>query len=156
MQSGTFYFQPRKRRLRFMPISHELIVNARQTDLVEYLIAEGYEMKHEGGQNFRICGKPGLIVQGNHWYNHVNEQRGNAIDFLIKIEGFGFKEAVERLIGIGKSGFTQRHHPTVQVDYITFKLPRPAKNNQLLIQYLANHRRIPVSIIKKVIVTAAA
>jgi hypothetical protein len=77
------------------------ILKARGASLAEYLAGRGYEMEKEGDQ-YRVAGvpgMPGLIAAQNCWFCHSTQDGGNTLDFLLKVEGVGFAEAVARLAG---------------------------------------------------------
>jgi hypothetical protein len=129
-------------------IDQDQIRRARQTNLVQYLMSKGYSLRREPGQgeNYRVIGCQGLIVQKNHFYRFGGREKGNAIDFLVQIEGMTFPQAVEELLGYT----TIPEVKSVQEQRKNFELPAVAANDKRIIKYL-KHRGIPEQIIKELI-----
>lgn len=73
-----------------------LIIQARRASVEQYLIGRGKVLLKEGKQ-YRVANHSGLVVSGNRWYSHTLLKGGNTLDYLIEIEGMGFKKAVEIL-----------------------------------------------------------
>lgn len=73
-----------------------LILQARKASLENYLLIKGEVLKKEGAQS-RVQGYSGLVVMNNKWYSHTMQKGGNTLDYLIHIDGIGFKKAVEVL-----------------------------------------------------------
>lgn len=76
----------------------ETIRQARSADLVDYCKGKGYTLEREGNQ-YRLTGHGGLIIQGKMWYSHTEQMGGNTLDFLVKIEKKSFSDAVKELTG---------------------------------------------------------
>jgi len=73
-----------------------LIIRTRRANLEEYLRGRDEPLLKEGRQ-YRVKKHSGLVISGNRWYSHTLSIGGNALDYLIKIEGMEFKKAVEVL-----------------------------------------------------------
>ncbi len=129
-------------------IDQDQIRRARQTNLVQYLMSKGYSLRREPGkgENFRLVGYQGLIVQKNHFFRFGGREKGNAIDFLVQIEGMTFPQAVEELLGYAAIPEVK----SVQEQRKSFELPAAAANNKRIINYLKN-RGIPEQMIKVLI-----
>lgn len=130
-------------------IDQDQIRRARQTNLVQYLMSKGYSLRREPGkgENFRLVGYQGLIVQKNHFFRFGGRnEKGNAIDFLVQIEGMTFPQAVEELLGYAAIPEVK----SVQEQRKNFELPAAAANYKRIIKYL-KHRGIPEQIIKELI-----
>ena len=50
--------------------------------IINTLAGKGYQLKHEGGGNYRIIGHGGLIVKNDCWYSH-SEAKGGGITTLM-------------------------------------------------------------------------
>ena len=130
-------------------IDQDEIRRARQTNLVQYLMSKGYSLRREPGkgENFRLVGYQGLIVQKNHFFRFGGRnEKGNAIDFLVQIEGMTFLQAVEELLGCD----VQEIKSVQDKQRKDFALPAAAADNKRIIKYL-KHRGIPEQIIKELI-----
>lgn len=77
-------------------MDNRVVLDARKADLEQYLKNKG-EMLIKEGRQYRVKGHGGLFVSGNHWYSHSLSKGGNAIDYLVLIEGINFKEALSIL-----------------------------------------------------------
>ena len=92
---------------QFVMYSKEEIEAARNTDMVRFLEQhEGFSFKTSGG--WLICNEhDSLKINPDrytwHWYSRDLFGKG-AIDWLCKVDGYGFKDAVARLIMRGGEG----------------------------------------------------
>ena len=77
----------------------ELIKEARQADLVEYLRSKGVELKRKGIGSYCLAEHDSLVITGFKWSWFSRGMSGNALDYLIKVEGMKFKDAVAALTG---------------------------------------------------------
>ena len=77
----------------------ELIKEARQADLVEYLRSKGVELKRKGIGSYCLAEHDSLVITGFKWSWFSRGMSGNALDYLIKVEGMKFKDAVKALTG---------------------------------------------------------
>lgn len=131
-----------------MIISTERIKQARKIDLVAWLIAQGYHLKREG-KNYRLPGFGGMIIQGHHWQQFSTGVGGNALDFLIKILNYNFKNAVAALedfeAATENNAATQQHN--------SIKMPLAAKNQRRVIAYLTKTRGLSVALVVECIRT---
>ncbi len=77
----------------------EQIRSARQTPLRPVLEELGYRLEHIKDGNFSVIGCHAEVIMKNHyWVCSDNGQSGNAIDFLVKIEGLRFEQAIKLLL----------------------------------------------------------
>jgi len=77
----------------------QLIQEARQADLVEYLRSKGVNLKRKGVGSYCLVEHDSLVITGFKWTWFSRGMSGNALDYLIKVEGMKFKDAVEALTG---------------------------------------------------------
>lgn len=71
---------------------------ARQRPLKPLLETLGYRLSSTGQDNYRVLGLPAeLVVKDHYWLRLDDAAAGNAIDFLVKIRGMSFNEAMETL-----------------------------------------------------------
>lgn len=76
------------------------IAQARQVDLLAYL--QTYEpgvLIHKGNGIYRHREHDSLVYFQNYWYWNSRGRAINALDYLTEIRGYGFVDAVNKLIG---------------------------------------------------------
>ena len=71
----------------------ELIRQARQTDLVAYLISRGEPLKRIGA-NYVHKDHDSLFIKGNMFTWYSRGKQGNSVDFLMLYYEMNFREAV--------------------------------------------------------------
>ena len=84
-------------------LTQEQITQARETDLLDYLLSyESGVLKREGA-NYRHREHDSLVyvASKNYWYWNSRGRKINAVDYLMEIRGYSFVDAVERLAGSG-------------------------------------------------------
>ena len=75
------------------------IRNARQVMLKPVLETLDYQLKHTGADNYKVLGVPyDITIKAGYWICHDDGTSGNAIDFLIKIDGRSFAQAMQILM----------------------------------------------------------
>lgn len=82
-------------------VPSETIEQARQVDLLTYLrTCEPGELVHIGGNHYCTREHDSLKISNGKWYWFSRGFGGyNALDYLIKVKGVPFMEAVERITG---------------------------------------------------------
>jgi hypothetical protein len=71
---------------------------ARQTPLKPVCEALGYRLEHIRDGNYRILQLPNeIILKDHYWVCTDDGSAGNAIDFLVKIQGKTFSQAMQLL-----------------------------------------------------------
>jgi DNA primase (bacterial type) len=78
-------------------ITNELIEQARNVDLLQYLQYKGYRLNKSSAHEYRLEDHDSLVVSNNRWHWFSRDMGGNTLDFLIKYEGMEFTEAVKAL-----------------------------------------------------------
>jgi len=132
------------------PISPDAVRRARQADLVEYLRGQGHELRREGDQ-YRLPGHGGLLIAGNKWYHHSEQQGGNALDFLLRVEGLPFRRAVEALTGIAPAPRLSLPAPPDRAVHKDFSAPERAADDRRVYAYLTQTRGIPGRLVTQAI-----
>lgn len=79
-------------------IDQDTIRQARQTNLVAYLIKRGEPLKREGA-NYTHRNHDSLYIKDNMFVWYSKEKQGNSVDFLMLYYGMTFKQAIEELTG---------------------------------------------------------
>jgi len=71
---------------------------ARQTPLKPVLERLGYRLNHIANDNYAVIGHaPEIVIKDHYWVCADTGQAGNAIDFLVKLRGLSFNEAMKLL-----------------------------------------------------------
>lgn len=117
------------------------IIKARRASMEEYLKSKGEVLSKEGRQ-YRVKGRPGLVVSGNKWYNHTLSVGGNTLDYLVKMEGIDFKKSVETLT---ESIITVKSAKPVNINNVT--IPERNANDKRAMAYLIKKRGIKAELI---------
>lgn len=85
-------------------LEEDIIERAKNTDMIALLESEeGFSFKSTYGEReFKCIEHNSLVVNGNRrrWYWNSRQVGGNnAIDYLVKIRGMNFRDAVLHLVG---------------------------------------------------------
>jgi len=86
-------------------MNKELIRKARQANLAEYLISIGVQLKKEG-QRHRHTEHDSLIFTDNAYYWNSRQEKGNAIDYLVRHMDMSFINAVLALTETNELSYT--------------------------------------------------
>ena len=121
-------------------VSKEQIEQAREFDLLYYLQTnEPHELIKTGANEYRLRSHNSLVISNGLWHWFSGDVGGRtALDFFIKVRGYGFIEAVETLCGLS-SAHTLFIRPVKMCSSFTpvpLVLPEPNKNNDRVIAYL--------------------
>ncbi|MEM1724169.1 MAG: DUF3991 domain-containing protein [Thermoplasmata archaeon] len=135
-----------------------LIIKARDVDLLTYLRSNGYNLKKSGRNEYRLVEHDSLVISNNKWFWFSKNIGGNTLDFLIKYEGKKLTEAVKILLGEYEVSSQQKRcieqKPKQDNDNITdkeLKLPEKNTNYRRLFAYLNKTRLIDRDIITDMI-----
>ena len=120
----------------YMP---EQIAKARETDLLTYLQHyEPDELIHDCGGTYCTRSHDSLKISNGLWcwWSHGIGGR-TALDYLTKVCGLKFTDAVERILREGPLPFpAQSHPPLARTNPKTLILPTPNDNNRRVFAYL--------------------
>lgn len=124
-------------------LSQEQIDQAREVDLLAYLLSNESGVLKQEGANYRHNEHDSLVyvASKNYWYWNSRGRKINAVDYLMEIRGYSFVEAVERLTGYGTptvshytaSGSREQRKP---VEKKPFRLPRGKRCATFAVSYL--------------------
>ena len=78
-------------------IPRELLLQARQTNLAEYLLSRGEPLIKSGIGRYKHAAHNSLVFTDNAYYWNARNEHGNAIDFLQSFYGLDFRAAVMEL-----------------------------------------------------------
>lgn len=148
-------------------LEEDIIERAKNTDMIALLESEeGFSFKSTYGEReFKCIEHNSLVVNGNRrrWYWNSRQVGGNnAIDYLVKIRGMNFRDAVLHLVGDREqTAYTPiRKAVTENVSVskpVRFVLPEQAhfpdgrRNYSNIIAYLNKGRGIDMNIINTLI-----
>jgi hypothetical protein len=139
-------------------LTEEQIAAAREVDLLSFLSAKApHELKRTGAAEYRTVTHGSLVITPRYWYwNRGGIGSASAIDFLVKVQGMVFIEAVREVLSTGLAHepvnipVTRRERTRPIPERPVFKLPTPAAGNDNLTRYLLS-RGISQSIIERCI-----
>ena len=129
-----------------MSIEQSIIQQARQADLVSYLLARG-EPLIKNGKGFSHKVHNSLKITGNMYCWNSKGTKGNSLNFLMDFYNMDFKQAIEELTG-EKGGLIPQYVPPIQHDPKELVMPIKADNVKRVWAYLIQTRKINQSIIK--------
>lgn len=128
------------------------IDKARNIDFITFLERyKGFHFRHLGGE-YRCTEHTSLAVKSDRlsWYWHSKGIGGyGAIDFLMKIDGYDFKGALQLLADEPTAAPLQPLSPPTAATQRDFILPEKAKSNRRAYAYLNVTRGIDSHIIKE-------
>ena len=87
-------------------MNNETIQKARQANLVEYLTSIGIQLKREGRRH-RHAEHDSLIFTENAYYWNSRQEKGNAVDYLVRHMNMSFVDAVLALAATTELNHTQ-------------------------------------------------
>lgn len=116
----------------------EVIEQARQIDLLTYLKnCELHELVQISGNNYTTRTHDSLKISNGKWMWWSQRIGGyNALDYLVKVRGFSFVEAVETLIGKAAVMPTLTVRPKQSEKPKTLLLPEKSKTTDKIRDYL--------------------
>ena len=139
-------------------LSDEQIAQAREIDLLEYLLTyEPTNVRQSKGRpnQHEMVEYDSLKISNGKWFRHSTQEGGfSALDFLVKIRGVHFVDAVQSLtsgyvISSYQSKSSQKTKPPPAL-LKPFILPKPNRNNDRVVAYLRG-RGIGRDVIKQVV-----
>lgn len=132
----------------------EQIEQARSVDLLTYLQThEPYSIQKSGTSEYCLVEHDSFKMSNGRWYWFSRGFGGyNALDFLIKVRGLDFPDAVNHLTNGIAVNYTQKPPPKIEQKKPpkVFRLPAANVNNDKVIAYLRG-RGIDNDIIKRCI-----
>lgn len=119
-------------------IPPEVIEQARQIDLLTYLQnCEPHELVRISGNNYTTRTHDSLKISNGKWMWWSQRIGGyNALDYLVKVRGFSFVEAVETLMGKAAVMPTLTVRPKQEEKPKTLLLPEKSKTTDKIREYL--------------------
>lgn len=119
-------------------IDPEVIAKAREIDLLTYLqIYEPQELMHAGGIEYCTRTHDSLKISNGKWCWWSRGVGGrSALDYLIKVRGMDFIDAVQHLCGCKEFTPPPPAYTAQPPHRQPFTLPEPYANNRRVLQYL--------------------
>jgi hypothetical protein len=138
-------------------VSREQIARAKKISIEDYILSHEPHNVKRIGRALYLKDHNSLEISNGLWNWHSRGIGGkNVIDYLIKVRGYGFVDAVRHLAGdviIHARTVTPKARPPDNrpvTDKATFRLPRHCENNERVIEYLQS-RGIDETLIKECI-----
>lgn len=132
----------------YIHITADQIDQANKTDLVQFLMLQGEQLK-KTGHDWRWVKHNEITVRGNRWYNQYERRGGYAINFVKEFYNLSFNEAVSLLIGsnimIDTTNTNNDSHPSKNKVFI---LPKAYDNVNRAYAYLIKSRMIDREILQ--------
>lgn len=129
-----------------MSVSQSLIQQARQSNLVEYLLRKGEPLKQEG-KEYVLLAHDSLYIKDNMYYRHSTGEGGNSLDFLVKHYGYDFDKAVSELTnGENFAGLVKKNKTELKTSATPLTL-QLADNQKRVLAYLCKVRMLEYSLV---------
>lgn len=123
-----------------------LIKQARQADLVAYLMSRGENLKRVGS-NYMIAEHDSLRIKENMYYWNSRGTHGNSVDFLMEYYNMSFQNAVEALTSHASNTGNDLIPPTTSASQRAAQSPQRANDEKRVIAYLCKRRGLDSSIV---------
>ena len=126
-------------------VSPEQIEKARELDLLSYLQTyEPHELKPDGPGRYITVSHDSLVISNGKWrWNSQGIGGRSALDYLVKVKGYGFVEAVEHLTGERAASAREYHMgkprqppPEQPPQKWMFYPPKPVHYSNAAVSYL--------------------
>lgn len=119
-------------------IAPELIIQAKQMDLLTYLRNyEPYELVKFSGNTYCTRTHDSLKISNGKWIWWSRGIGGrSALDYLIKVKGYSFLEAVETIIGHTAIQAPVYEKPQPKEENKPLLLPEKCASNRVITEYL--------------------
>jgi hypothetical protein len=117
-----------------------MIAKAREVDLLSYLRAnEPHELIRTNSSEYRTKTHSSLVISHGLWYwNRGGVGGSSALDYLVKVRGMGFVEAVEAVCGEHAAPTTHIPQAEKALQRREFALPRQTRFASHALSYLQN------------------
>lgn len=102
---------------KYINFTKEQREQARRTDLANFLISQGEQVKRSGSEYEWLDGSQKVTIRGHLWYHQYEQIGGDAVDFVRRFYNKDYAEAVEMLLNncdgqiITSPPIEKRHKP---------------------------------------------
>ena len=140
-------------------ISNKTIEEVKNIDLLTYLRKENpFDLVPQGKGEYRLKSHDSLKISNGlwHWFSRGIGGK-SALDYLVKVEGLSFMDAIKKLSG-DQADLTTASPPAkrpAEKEKRTLILPSKHENADRVFQYLTRDRSIDPEIVKRLIQTEA-
>ena len=123
-------------------VSAEQVKLAKEVDLLTYLQAnEPNELRPSAPGEYRTVSHHSLVISKGKWiWNRGGIGGRSALDYLIKVRGMGFVDAVETILGsraaFALSALPVKSPKPAQSEKFTFYQPKPHRYSSRAVSYL--------------------
>lgn len=137
-----------------LPFTQEQMKQVFQTNLIDFAVANGYEIEKGDRHSVHVKNSGGLYFfnHGRGYYCFGTEKKGNILDFVKDYYGLDFIGAVEMILGTRAYEQTQHYvTPTEKGPKQELVLPPKDENYNRVIAYLVYTRGIGKEIVYQMI-----
>ena len=113
---------------------------ARRTDLANFLISQGEQVKRSGSEYEWLDCSQNVTIRGHLWYHQYEQKGGDAVDFVRRFYNKDYTEAVQMLLNNGDSQIITS--PPIEKEHKPFKLPPRNDRMSRVFSYLLLTRGI--------------
>ena len=113
---------------------------ARRTDLANFLISQGEQVKRSGSEYEWLDGSQKVTIRGHLWYHQYEQKGGDAVDFVRRFYNKNYAEAVEMLLN--NCGGQIITSPPIEKSHKPFQLPPRNDRMSRVFSYLLLTRGI--------------
>ena len=113
---------------------------ARRTDLANFLISQGEQVKRSGSEYEWLDGSQKVTIRGHLWYHQYKQKGGDAVDFVRRFYNKDYAEAVEMLLN--NCGGQIITSPPIEISHKPFELPPRNDRMSRVFSYLLLTRGI--------------
>jgi hypothetical protein len=122
-------------------VSKEQIARAKEIGIEDYILTHEPDNVKRIGSAYYLRDHDSLEISNNLWNWHSHGVGGkNVVDYLVKVRGYGFVDAVRALAGDnGEKPIPPKARPPTgkkQADRVPFRLPPRYRDNARVIAYL--------------------
>lgn len=130
--------------------TNDEVKKARSAELVEFCRSKNMKLTDEGDDNYRVSGYGGLIIKNNGFIWYANNDKGNAIDFCLRVLNMSYREALKELLNMPQAKDAPRLRRVEAGLKKKVELPKKA-NTGAIFSYLSKQRGIKMKIVRKMI-----
>lgn len=134
-----------------MPFTEHEIEQVFDTNLIEYAIAQGFDVEKADRHSYHIHKSGGLFLFPRGFYHFSTMEKGNIIDFAMKYQNLTFIGAVESILGTKAYKNTMTFDITPKKQRGILEMPKADSNYQATMKYLVEERCLDEDIVKDLI-----
>lgn len=138
-------------QMKKYPFTREEMEKIYQTSIIDFAMENGLELENGGRKAFHVKNSGGLYLfrngRGYYWFTQegYGGGKGNIVDFAMEYFRLGKREAMEKILGCRAA--PQVYIDTDIEDEKSFQLPPRDQDNNRVIAYLVNARKLHPEIV---------